>query len=220
MSFALVGNICVGKSTLSAAIDDEYRRRHIKSIVVKEKRDEGVMSYYSSGLKNGYSENAFEVEMRTLADRCMDHKKAVATNADRIIYDRWLWCNRVFAGVSIETKEERSVFETVFRTMMDKIELPKLVFYLRTLPTILFEENQIRSLRDSRESERGLPELYFKLIDSSYENEMKHLKKEYPEIKIVLVDWSEYGSAKQICDLAEHFFSTGELKLTEKMSIY
>lgn len=195
----VVGNLSVGKSTICNVLSDLFIRSGTPCMVVREKRDKAVFQhYYESMDEHGYSKNAFEVELRTLSDRTIDHKQSSKFNGI-VISDRSIWCNRVFSSVSL-TAEEQEVFSMNFDIVTRNIDLPDVVIYLVASPKTLYERNHIRSMRDSRDEESGIALEYFEKIHEAYETQMDLFHKEHPEIPILKFDWTNYGDVTKIVD--------------------
>jgi hypothetical protein len=159
---AVAGNIGSGKSTLTSLLAERFAWRPYYEHV------EG--NPYLADFYEDMRRWAFHLQVYFLSKRFQHHQEILASPIsviqDRTIYeDAEIFARNLHENGHIDARDHEN-YRELFDTMVQFLEPPDLLIYLRTSVPILIERIQARG----RDYERAIPTEYLAQLDRHYED--------------------------------------------------
>lgn len=159
---AVAGNIGSGKSTLTSLLAERFAWRPYYEHV------EG--NPYLADFYEDMRRWAFHLQVYFLSKRFQHHQEILASPIsviqDRTIYeDAEIFARNLHENGHIDARDHEN-YRELFDTMVQFLEPPDLLIYLRTSVPILIERIQARG----RDYERAIPSEYLAQLDRHYED--------------------------------------------------
>jgi hypothetical protein len=159
---AVAGNIGSGKSTLTSLLAERFAWRPYYEHV------EG--NPYLTDFYEDMRRWAFHLQVYFLSKRFQHHQEILASPVsviqDRTIYeDAEIFARNLHENGHIDARDHEN-YRELFDTMVQFLEPPDLLIYLRTSVPILIERIQARG----RDYERAIPTEYLAQLDRHYED--------------------------------------------------
>jgi deoxyadenosine/deoxycytidine kinase len=159
---AVAGNIGSGKSTLTSLLAERFAWRPYYEHV------EG--NPYLADFYEDMRRWAFHLQVYFLSKRFLHHQEILASPVsviqDRTIYeDAEIFARNLHENGHIDARDHEN-YRELFDTMVQFLEPPDLLIYLRTSVTVLIERIRARG----RDYERAIPTEYLAQLDRHYED--------------------------------------------------
>lgn len=159
---AVAGNIGSGKSTLTSLLAERFAWRPYYEHV------DG--NPYLADFYSDMQRWAFHLQVYFLSKRFQHHQEILASPEsviqDRTIYeDAEIFARNLYENGHIDERDHAN-YRELFDTMIQFLEPPDLLIYLRTSVPVLVERIRTRG----REYERAIPVEYLKQLDGHYED--------------------------------------------------
>jgi hypothetical protein len=158
----VAGNIGSGKSTLTSLLAERFAWRPYYEHV------EG--NPYLADFYEDMRRWAFHLQVYFLSKRFLHHQEILASPVsviqDRTIYeDAEIFARNLHENGHIDARDHEN-YRELFDTMVQFLEPPDLLIYLRTSVTVLIERIRARG----RDYERAIPTEYLAQLDRHYED--------------------------------------------------
>jgi hypothetical protein len=165
---AVAGNIGAGKSSLSQLLGEHFKwKPYIESV------DDNP---YISDFYADMSRWSFHLQIYFLANRFKHHKEIVESSEsviqDRSIYEDAEIFARNLYNIGKMTERDYINYVSLFHVMMEYLEPPDLMIYLRANVDTLMKQISIRG----RDFEQGIPRSYLEQLNKLYEDWIAHYK--------------------------------------------
>ena len=165
---AVAGNIGAGKSSLSQLLGEHFKwKPYIESV------DDNP---YISDFYADMSRWSFHLQIYFLANRFKHHKEIVESSESVIQYRSIYEDAEIFArnlyNIGKMTERDYINYVSLFHVMMEYLEPPDLMIYLRANVDTLMKQISIRG----RDFEQGIPRSYLEQLNKLYEDWIAHYK--------------------------------------------
>ncbi|MBN6890026.1 deoxyguanosine kinase [Cytobacillus horneckiae] len=178
---AVEGPIGVGKTSLAKAISEHFQYELLKEIV-----DENP---FLGKFYENIEEWSFQTEMFFLCNRYKqlgDIETDYIKNGKPVVADYHIFKNLIFAQRSLNDAEYEK-YEKIYHILTNNMAQPNLIIYLHaSLDTLL-----TRIKKRGREIEKNISPLYLEQLAIDYDNKMKKLEEQNPNLPILRFNGDE-----------------------------
>ncbi|MFS0595063.1 deoxynucleoside kinase [Cytobacillus horneckiae] len=178
---AVEGPIGVGKTSLAKAISEHFQYELLKEIV-----DENP---FLGKFYENIEEWSFQTEMFFLCNRYKqlgDIETDYIKNGKPVVADYHIFKNLIFAQRSLNDAEYEN-YEKIYHILTNNMAQPNLIIYLHaSLDTLL-----TRIKKRGREIEKNISPLYLEQLAIDYDNKMKKLEEQNPNLPILRFNGDE-----------------------------
>ncbi|MCM3181242.1 deoxynucleoside kinase [Cytobacillus horneckiae] len=178
---AVEGPIGVGKTSLAKAISEHFQYELLKEIV-----DENP---FLGKFYENIEEWSFQTEMFFLCNRYKqlgDIETDYIENGKPVVADYHIFKNLIFAQRSLNDAEYEK-YEKIYHILTNNMAQPNLIIYLHaSLDTLL-----TRIKKRGREIEKNISPLYLEQLAIDYDNKMKKLEEQNPNLPILRFNGDE-----------------------------
>ena len=200
LKIIISGNVGVGKSTLCKKIVENY---NLKTFLKENEECPELFKFvdYLSKNPDKYNPHAFPMHKYFLEKR-FEKLKNFSKNEKIFIQDRFLIEQyEIFIKTGLDKnylkKEEFTLLKNLYKKILSKIDLPEIIFILKSDTKFLMERIKKRGL----DYEQGNIDSFVSNLKYRYEKFHDVIKKKFPSIHIFIID-SNHLNANEVRDKA------------------
>ena len=152
--------------------------------------------FYKYMSKNpiGHNPHSFDLQKYFLVKRfekmVKESKDTKFSVQDRFLVEQFEIFVKTMKDDGLMKKEEFSVFSTLYQNLVDKVELPQIIVFLKSD----LQKNVDRINKRGRDCEDEIDHGYLEKLQKKYKSFLEHLKIEYSFIKLIEVDTNNMNS--------------------------